>query len=377
VLEVRCNLARGAFDLDVDLSLPSPGVSALFGVSGAGKSTLVEVLAGLAPAEGRIALDGEVLLDTGQGIDIPAARRGIGCVFQDGRLFPHYDVEGNLRYGERRARARPQHVRFEQVVELLGLTALLARRPPQLSGGEKQRVAVGRALLSQPRLLLLDEPLAALDVARKQELLPYLERLRDELATPIVYVSHAFDEVIRIAQHVVVMERGRGVLSASLAEACLSPLVHDITGAGVVGAVLEGVVQENVVPKNVVSPDASRDSAAPTLVRCGALEIRIAESALPTGAHLRLHIAADDVAVAREPPRAISVRNVIPARVERLQASEGSVLLHLVAHGERLLARVTRGAVGDLKLEAGSECYALFKAVATHGRRFERGGLRP
>ncbi|HEU4530540.1 MAG TPA: molybdenum ABC transporter ATP-binding protein [Steroidobacteraceae bacterium] len=368
MLEIRCSLARGAFALDVDLALPSSGVNTLFGASGAGKSTLIEVLAGLLPAQGRIALDGEVLLDTHGGIDVPAARRAIGYVFQDGRLFPHYDVEGNLRYGERRARGRAARVRFEQVLELLGIGALLQRRPAQLSGGEKQRVALGRALLSQPRLLLLDEPLAALDVARKQELLPYFERLRDEFSIPIVYVSHAFDEVIRIAQHVVLLDRGRVTLAAPLAEACLSPLVHAITGAGVVGAVLEGVV---------ISDAGSEGGSAATLVRCGELRVRMAQTTLAPGAHVRLHLAADDVAVAREPPRAISIRNVIAARIQRLEPGEASVLVHLLAQGERLLARVTHGAARELNLESGGECYALFKAVATHGRRFERAGLRP
>jgi molybdate transport system ATP-binding protein len=209
MLHIHVRKRREQFTLDVHIEVPTPGTIALFGRSGCGKSTLVNAIAGLlAPDRARISLDDVVFDDTNARIHVPVERRRIGYVFQDSRLFPHMHVEANLRYGERRARAVPHFVQFDQVVELLGLAQLLTRYPHQLSGGERQRVALGRALLSQPRLMLLDEPLAALDAPRREEVLPYLERLRDEFAIPMVYVSHRFEEVLRLATHVVVMEQG-------------------------------------------------------------------------------------------------------------------------------------------------------------------------
>lgn len=361
MLAVRCAHRRDGFLLDVDLELPSPGVSALFGRSGAGKSTLVAILAGLiAPERGRITLDGEPLFDSDAATNVAPERRCVGHVFQDGRLFPHYDVRGNLHYGLRRAGGRSARIAFATVVELLGLEALLNRRVFQLSGGERQRVALGRALLAQPRLLLLDEPLASLDAARKEELLPYFERLRDELALPIVYVTHAFDEVIRLAQHVVVLEHGRAAVAADLATVCCSPVLHAITGSETTGSVLDGRV-------------AHRDPAeALALVRSGDLELRVTLTSAQPGERVRLFIAADDVAIARNRPEAISVRNILRARVASVEAGERSALVHLAVGSERLMARVTHSAIRELGLEPGTECFALFKAVAAQGRRFER-----
>src|SRR5262245_32798533 len=199
MLEINCALERGSFQLDVAFEAPGAAVTALFGRSGSGKTTLMSVLSGLlSPERGRIALDGETLLDTARGINLPAERRALGYVFQDGRLFPHLSVRGNLNYGLRRAQQRPAQIGLSGVVELLGLGGLLERRVAGLSGGERQRVALARALLMQPRALLLDEPLASLDAARKDEVLPYFERLRDEHRLPIIYVSHSFDEVLRL-----------------------------------------------------------------------------------------------------------------------------------------------------------------------------------
>ncbi len=365
MLAIRCSARHGEFVLEVDAELPTPGVSALFGVSGAGKSTLIAALAGLLrPARGRIVVDGDVLFDADRGIDVPTEHRAVGCVFQDARLFPHLDVRRNLEYGLKRARKRVQAstFAFDRIVALLGLEALLARRVHQLSGGERQRVALGRALLAQPRLLLLDEPLASLDTARREDLLPYFERLRDQLAMPIVYVTHSFEEVIRLAQQVVVLDRGRVALCASLAAACASPVLHAITGPEVTGSVLEGLV---------VRHEAAEALA---IVRCSDIEVRMAQTRLEPGARVRLFVAAGDVAVSRERPRGISVRNVLSARVERVEETEASVLLHLAIGAERLLARVTHSALRELDLGPGAECFALFKAVATHGRRFDRTG---
>src|SRR5207302_3155278 len=196
----------------------------------------------LAPDAGEVRLDDEVLTDSRAGIAVPAERRRIGYVFQDARLFPHLTVAGNLRYGEKRARAAPQLIGFDEVVSLLGLAQLLERRPRQLSGGERQRVSLGRALLSQPRLLLLDEPLASLDVARREEVLPYLEALRDRLSIPMVYVSHEFEEVLRLATHVVLLDSGSVVAQGTPGEVSLRSELRSIVGPDSVGAVLDIVV---------------------------------------------------------------------------------------------------------------------------------------
>jgi molybdate transport system ATP-binding protein len=211
MLIVQLTKRRDEFILDVGFAAPTPGITALFGRSGCGKSTAIELIAGLlSPDAGKIQVDDDVLVDSTRGIDVAAHHRRVGVVFQNARLFPHLSVRGNLDYGAKRAsRHLPRPVKFDDVVSLLGLESLLARRPRELSGGEQQRVALGRALLAQPRLLLLDEPLASLDAARKAEILPYLERLRDEAKIPMVYVSHQADEIRRIASRVVRIDGGR------------------------------------------------------------------------------------------------------------------------------------------------------------------------
>lgn len=250
MLKVDVSLVRGEFTLDAHFQTPTPGVTALFGRSGCGKSTLVNVLAGLLPARGRITLGDEVWLDSARGIDVPAEHRRIGYVFQDSRLFPHYTVRGNLLYGA--PRAAPLQG-FDDVVELLGLGPMLARRPRSLSGGERQRVALGRALLSQPRLLLLDEPLASLDVSRREEVLPYLERLRDAFAIPMVFVSHQFDEVLRLATQLAVLDQGRVVAMGDISQVSLAPALRDIVGVDAVGAVVEGRVEKVQASKGLSS----------------------------------------------------------------------------------------------------------------------------
>ena len=223
MLGVAVKKLRGTFSLEAAFELPTPGVVALFGRSGSGKSTLVNIIAGLLhPDAGRVALDDVVLLDTERRIYVPPEKRRIGYVFQDARLFPHLNVAANLAYGERRAPAQ-RYVSLDTVAGLLDLGALMNRRTQQLSGGEKQRVAIGRALLSQPKLLLLDEPLASLDSARREEVLPYLELLRDQLAVPMVYVSHNFDEVLRLATYVVLMEAGSVIGQGGIGEMSLNP----------------------------------------------------------------------------------------------------------------------------------------------------------
>jgi molybdate transport system ATP-binding protein len=219
VLDVVIRKRLGSFRLDADFSMETHGLTALFGRSGSGKTSIVSAIAGLIrPDAGRIVADGVTLFDSGSGIDVPAEARRVGYVFQDARLFPHLSVRDNLRYGLRRAPAGEHSTGFDAVVDLLGVAHLLDRRPRMLSGGEKQRVAIGRALLAQPRLLLMDEPLASLDRERRLEILPYIERLRDEAGMLIVYVSHAIEEVVRLASAVVVVDEGRTMTQGSVIE---------------------------------------------------------------------------------------------------------------------------------------------------------------
>jgi molybdate transport system ATP-binding protein len=364
MLEFQATLRREAFELNVEFLAPSPGVTALFGRSGAGKSTVVALLAGLlTPERGRMVLEGQVLFDSAAGVNVPTEERAIACVFQDARLFPHLDVHANLRYGLSRVRGRPAPINEREIVELLGLGPLLERRVHQLSGGERQRVSLGRALLAQPRLLLLDEPLASLDIARREEVLPYLERLRDEVRIPIVHVSHSFEEVLRLAEHLVLLEHGEVLASGSVSQVCLEPALHAIVGEGVMGSVLEG---------SVVGYDAREGIAT---VKCDGLSLRVAVAAAPRD-RLRIFVPAGDVVIALGEVKDVSTRNVLPVEIVGLEPLEGSVLLHLRSSGRALLARVTYSAVRELGLAEEVRCYALVKAVAAQGRRFERRAAR-
>lgn len=357
MLEVAITARRGDFALEAAFSLPGPGVVALFGRSGCGKTTLVDVIAGLQPPQsGRIRLAGETLDDRGAGIRVPAERRHIGYVFQDARLFPHRNVEGNLRYGLSRAAVAGPRIRFEEVVPLLGLEALLGRRPRQLSGGERQRVAIGRALLAQPRLLLLDEPLASLDAARRDEVLPYLERLRDRFAVPMVYVSHQFDEVLRLATHLVVMERGRVLATGELAAVSLDPALRAIVGPDAVGAVLDGEI-------------TGRDEDAGfARLALGGNELRIVSDEA-VGRRVRVQVLARDVILALGEPTGLSVRNSLAATVVSIVPDDAHTdLVQLDVGGPRLLARVTRAATRDLGLQPGLALRALVKSVSIRGQ---------
>src|SRR6185312_7847725 len=245
--------------------------------------------------EGRVELDGITLTDTRARICLPAERRRIGYVFQDARLFPHLGVLANLRYGERRAPREGRTIGLDEVLALLGLEPLLARRPYQLSGGERQRVALGRALLSQPRLLLLDEPLAAIDTARREEVLPYLETLRDRLSIPMVFVSHQLDEVLRLATHVALMEAGEIVASGTLSDISVRPELRAIVGPEVVGSILDGIVTRI---------DAAAGMADIQLGG-GVLHVNLPEAR--AGARIRVQLLARDIILATEPPRGLSV----------------------------------------------------------------------
>jgi molybdate transport system ATP-binding protein len=365
MLEVDVTVARGAFRLEAQFAAPTPGVVAVFGPSGAGKSTLVNAIAGLLPGvAGRVRLDGGAWLDSEARIDLPTERRRIGYVFQDARLFPHLDVRGNLRYGERRAPAAGHFAVRDEIVALLGLAPLLSRRVHQLSGGERQRVALGRALLAQPHLLLLDEPLASIDGARRDEVLPYLESLRDRFAIPMLYVSHQYDEVLRLATHIVLLADGRVLASDTPARLSTDPRLRALIGADAVGAVLDDA---EVVALDPVSGLAS--------IALGADTLRFVLPGAKVGARLRLNVLARDVILALAPPHGLSVRNAVPGAIRELVDDGADAVLAAVdVTGARLLARITRAAVADLGLAAGVPVWALVKAASLRGHVFTRRG---
>jgi molybdate transport system ATP-binding protein len=361
MLAVDIRKRRGEFSLEARFTAATPGVTALFGRSGCGKSTLISLIAGLLPPDaGRLTLGDDLLVDLDRGVCIDARHRRIGVVFQDARLFPHLDVLGNLLYGARRVpRDVPVHFGRDDVIGLLGLESLLARRPHQLSGGEKQRVAMGRALLSQPRLLLLDEPLASLDLARREEVLPYLEKLRDQFSIPIVYVSHQFEEVLRLANHVVLLDGGRVVADGDIGTVSRDPRLRAIVGADAVGAVLAGEVLR-------------LDGSGLAVLRVGDAELAVETGVIAPGQRMQIQVLARDVIIATEAPRGLSVRNVVPARIVSVTPDSGrAVLVELdIGRAATLLARITDRAADELALRPGKPVWALIKAVSLRGHVF-------
>ncbi|MCW5717484.1 MAG: molybdenum ABC transporter ATP-binding protein [Bauldia sp.] len=353
-LEVVARHEVPGFTLDVAFSAGA-GVTALFGRSGAGKSTLAGIVAGLVrPKAGRVVLDGEVLLDTVAGIAVPARRRRIGVVFQEGRLFPHMTVEQNLLFGRRFRSGSSGREGMAAITELLGIERLLDRRPRTLSGGEQQRVAIGRALLMEPRALILDEPLASIDVPRRAEILPYLDRLKREMRVPILYVSHAIEEIARLADTVVVLDAGR-VLAAGLAADIIAR--HGLPS---LSPAEEGVFLLATVDRTVAGQG--------TILRHAAGELTVPVVAAPPGTVLRVRIHARDVALAVGEPGRLSFRNRLPATVSGIAAGDGdAVTVALDVGGSPVLARITRDAVADLDIRAGSRVIALMKAVAVEG----------
>jgi molybdate transport system ATP-binding protein len=354
---------RDGFALDAQFNAPTPGVVALFGRSGCGKTTAINIISGLLAADSAyVELDGQVLTDTSARIFIPPEQRRIGYVFQDGRLFPHMSVLRNLQYGFKRTRASSMAITLDQIVALLGLEHLLERQPYQLSGGERQRTALGRALLSQPALLLLDEPLAALDAARREEVLPYLERLRDNLSIPMVYVSHQFDEVLQLATHVVLMDAGQVIAQGSLSEVSLVPQLRAIVGPDSVGAVVDGIV---------TSVDASCGMAE---LRVGSGLLNVSVTAVSAGERVRVQLLARDIILATEEPRGLSVRNQLQGTIATIVDDEDDARLVTVdIGGATVLSRVTRSAVEALGLRNGSSVWVLVKAVSTRGHAFRLG----
>jgi molybdate transport system ATP-binding protein len=361
VLSVSLSKRRDGFALQVAFEAPTPGVVALFGRSGCGKSTTIDLIAGLLqPDAGHVKLDGITLVDTRERAFVPTERRRIGYVFQDSKLFPHFSVAGNLRYGLKRVRDGAERIGFDEVVALLGLAPYLSRRPHQLSGGERQRVALGRALLAQPQLLLLDEPLASIDAARREDVLPYLEALRDQLSIPMVYVSHQFDEVLRLATHVVLLDAGHVVAQGSPGEVSLRPQLRAIVGPEAVGAVLDGTI---------VAVDAATKLVELRLGR-GVLRINAPEATV--GASVRVQLPARDVILATERPHALSVRNALEGVIDDvIEDDDDARLVRVDIGGAFVLSRVTIAAVSALGLKKGDAVWVLIKAVSMRGHTFK------
>lgn len=339
------------FALDVAFDAPA-GVTALFGRSGSGKTTVINAVAGLLrPDSGKVTADGVDLLDTGARLDLPPHRRRIGYVFQDARLFPHLTVRQNLMYGRWFAPKAEGHD-FDRIVDLLGIAPLLPRRPGALSGGERQRVAIGRAILSNPRLLALDEPLAALDAARKAEILPYLERLRDELGLPILYVSHSVAEVARLATTLVVMEAGRIVACGPAAALFADPATAPFLGPREAGALIAARV-------------AVHEADGLTRLETAVGPIFLPQMDAAPGDQVRVRVMAHEVILARGRPVGLSAQNILPATVVDLLPGEGaSVMVRLALGPDRILARVTRRAIAALGLGPGQDVHVILKSMA-------------
>ncbi|HEY2071250.1 MAG TPA: molybdenum ABC transporter ATP-binding protein [Rhizomicrobium sp.] len=349
MIEVAVRHDFKGFTLDAAFKVERVGITALFGPSGSGKTTVVSAIAGIfRPKQGRVVVDGRVLLDTATGTFVPPRLRRTATVFQDARLFPHMSVENNLRFGWRRAAQKASQAEFDHVLALLGLEALLTRRPAKLSGGEKSRVALGRALLASPQLLLLDEPLAALDAARKAEILPYLERLRDEV--PMIYVTHSLDEVTRLADDLILLKDGRVAAKGRVFD-----LLPDLEFADVLGAPPAGAVFRATVT-------AQRDDGLTTLGFDGG-ELFVARLERPVGTALRVRLRAEDIMLALEEPRAISANNVLPATVTNVSVRGNAADVQLLCGQVKLVSRITKSSRDRLGLVAGTKLFAIVKSV--------------
>lgn len=352
-IQAQFTVTYPGFTLDVDLQLPGRGVTALFGYSGSGKTTLLRCVAGLERGVGRLRVNGELWQDSDSKVFLPTHQRAIGYVFQEASLFAHLSVRRNLEYGMKRIAAGERRVQLQQAVALLGIEHLLERRPDKLSGGERQRVGIARALLTSPRLLLMDEPLAALDHKRKSEILPYLERLHDELDIPILYVSHAADEVARLADHLVLLEEGRVLASGPVGE-LLSRLDLPLAHSEDAGVVLQGEVSSYDADYQLLS------------LNIGASQLRVAHGASAIGSSMRIKVQARDVSLTLEQPQRSSILNLLPVTVTgETPAEHGAhVLVRLDMQGTPMLARITRYSRDQLGLQVGQRLWAQVKSVA-------------
>jgi len=343
----------GAFSLDVAFEAFDARVTALFGPSGSGKTSIVNAIAGLVrPLRGRIVIGDRVVLDTAAQVFVPPGQRRVGYVFQDARLFPHMTVQKNLLFGWHRAATQASPGEIDHVIALLALEPLLARYPASLSGGEKGRVALGRALLASPAILLLDEPLAALDAARRSEILPYLERLRDEAQLPMIYVSHAFDEVARLAHEVVVLNNGRVVRQGSVFALATELDARDVLGQPPTGTVLE------------VTLATQREDTGLSILAFEGGAFAVSRIARDIGTRLRIRVRAEDIMLAMQTPHAISANNILTTRIVGIREYEGAHAdVQLICGDARLVARITRSSLQRLDLKVGQTAFAVIKSV--------------
>ncbi|MBU0621173.1 MAG: molybdenum ABC transporter ATP-binding protein [Gammaproteobacteria bacterium] len=351
-IQARFALQRENFALEASFNAPAVGVTALFGPSGSGKTTLLRCIAGLERAQGALHVKGETWQD--KNTFVPVHKRPLGYVFQEASLFPHLSVRANLEYGLKRIVPSERKVPLEQVVEWLGLSRLIERKEPALlSGGERQRVAIGRALLTSPRILLMDEPLSALDSNSKREILPYLERLHRELSIPVLYVSHAMDEVARLADHLVLLEKGRVIASGALHET-LARLDLPTAHFDDAGAVIEAAVARHDEPYHLTRLDFSGGS------------LWVGKEDSPLGTTVRARILARDVSIATQMPQATSISNILSGMITEIR-DEGpdKVMLRIkIGESQILLSRITRRSHDQLGLFVGREVFAQVKSVA-------------
>jgi molybdate transport system ATP-binding protein len=349
MLELNFVQTLGDHRLAINETLPGQGITAVFGVSGAGKTSLINAISGLTrPQQGRIVLNDRVLSDAENKRFLAPEKRRIGYVFQDARLFPHYRVRGNLKYGMHRSAAG----QFDKLVALLGIEPLLERFPWSLSGGEKQRVAIGRALLTSPELLLLDEPLASLDIPRKRELLPYLQRLAREINIPMLYVSHSLEEILHLADKVLVLDGGEVKAFGNLEEVWGSSVMHPWLPKEQQSSVLKVTVLEH------------HPHYAMTALALGDQHLWVNKLESPLQATLRIRIQASDVSLILQPPVNSSIRNVLRARVAQCYDDEGQVEVQLEVGSRTLWARISPWARDELMIKPGQWLYAQIKSVS-------------
>lgn len=349
MLELNFSQTLGTHRLQVAESLPASGITAIFGVSGAGKTSLINAISGLTrPEQGRIVLNERVLYDAEKKICLPPEKRRVGYVFQDARLFPHYNVLGNLRYGMAKSMAG----QFDKLVTLLGIEQLLDRLPGGLSGGEKQRVAIGRALLTAPELLLLDEPLASLDIPRKRELLPYLQRMAREISIPVLYVSHSLDEILHLADKVMVLEAGTVKAFGNL---------EDVWGSSVMNPWLPQEQQSSILKVSVLE---HHPHYAMTALALGDQHIWVNKLDKPLQTAVRIRIQATDVSLVLQPSSHTSIRNTLRAKVVQNYDLDGQVEVQLDVSGRTLWARISPWARDELNIKPGLWLYAQIKSVS-------------
>jgi molybdate transport system ATP-binding protein len=359
-LDIDVRVAYPGFSLHTAHAIPLEGITAVFGASGSGKSTLLRVIAGLERgARGHVRFGDEVWLDSERGTFVPPHERGVGFVFQDARLLPFLSVAGNLHYAERRARGGGERVAFDEVVAAFGLASLLGRACTALSGGERQRVTIARALLTRPRLLCMDEPLSANDVVRKADLLPYVRELPARFGVPVVYVSHAIDEVAYLADHMLVIGAGRKVAAGRVGDVLQTLDLGRDGGRFEAGVLLSGTIlrHDAVYSLTHVTVDGAR--------------LLLPRLDLPPGATVRLRVRARDVALATRRPEGISIRNVLEGELVELDEDPATAYAEgVVAVGSiRIRARVTRAAIAELGLRVGDPVFALIKSVTIDDQR--------